>query len=72
MTDNEEAQIRELLKQSLKPVQTDLEHDLWPQMLSRMKTPPVTVPWFDWALLAALVLGLCLMPSAIPVILYHL
>lgn len=72
MTDNEEAKIRDLLKQSLEPAQTDLNRDLWPQMLSRMQRSPVTVPWFDWALLAALVLCLCLMPSAIPVILYHL
>jgi len=72
MTDNSETKIRELLKQSVKPQQGDLNRDLWPQMLSRLQTRPVTVPWFDWALLAALVLCLCLVPSAIPVILYHL
>jgi len=72
MTDNQEVKMRELLKQSLKPVNGGLGRDLWPQMFSRLQPHPVTMPWFDWALLAALVLCLCLMPSAIPVILYHL
>jgi len=30
------------------------------------------VPWFDWALLAALVVWVALFPRAIPVLLYHL
>ena len=72
MTVNQETKIRELLKQSFRRQQGDLNRDLWPQMLSRLQTHPVTVPWFDWALLAALVLCLCFVPSAIPVILYHL
>ena len=72
MTDDQEVKMRELLKESLKPVNGGLGVDLWPQMLSRLQSYPVTMPWFDWALLAALVLCLCLMPSAIPVILYHL
>jgi hypothetical protein len=29
------------------------------------------VPWFDWALLAVLVVGACVFPSSIPVWLYH-
>jgi len=41
-------------------------------MLRRLEQGSVGVPWFDWALLAAVVVWLALFPSAIPVLLYHL
>jgi hypothetical protein len=41
-------------------------------MLRRFEERSTTVPWFDWALLAALVAGLALFPGVIPVLLYHL
>jgi len=31
-----------------------------------------SVPWFDWALLAVLVVGVCIFPKSIPIWLYHL
>ena len=65
-----------LLKQSLPPTSTQpraaLQRDLWPAMLRRLDQRPVAVPWFDWALLAAVVLCLALFPRAIPILLYHL
>jgi hypothetical protein len=64
--------IGELLKQSIRPTNTELQRDLWPQMLRRMQEHSAKVPWFDWALLAALALWLCFAPGAIPVLLYHL
>ena len=63
--------MKELLKRSLGQ-SPDLDRDLWPQMLRRMDERGTVVPWFDWALLALVVLGLFLMPNAIPVLLYHL
>ena len=64
--------IRELLKQSLKPASPDLQRDLWPEMLNRLHERSTSVPWFDWALLAALLLWLVLAPRTISVLLYHL
>jgi hypothetical protein len=30
-----------------------------------------SVPWFDWALLAAVIVGVCIFPRSIPVWLYQ-
>jgi hypothetical protein len=30
-----------------------------------------SVPWFDWALLAVLIAGICIFPKSIPIWLYH-
>jgi hypothetical protein len=70
-----EKELQELLKQALPPVQkTELQRDLWPQMLRRLDAPPhpFRVPWFDWALAAALVAALLFFPGAIPALLYQL
>jgi hypothetical protein len=68
--------IEHLLKQSLSPTDARpramLDRDLWPAMRNRLEQNSTTVPWFDWALIAALVLCLALFPRAIPVLLYHL
>jgi hypothetical protein len=64
--------IVELLKHSIHPGDSELQRDLWPQMLGRLQERAAAVPWFDWALLAALALWLCLAPGTIPVLLYHL
>ncbi len=78
-----EQELNELLKRSIPPV-SELRRDLWPQMLRRLDAQAAegswfvallssrsAAPWFDWALLAALVVGVCLFPRAIPVWLYH-
>jgi hypothetical protein len=76
MTTHNEEHITRLLKESLPPISTQpgaaLDRDLWPAMLRRLEQDSVGVPWFDWALLAAVVVWLALFPSAIPVLLYHL
>lgn len=81
-----EKQLAEWLKRSLPPVDGELSRDLWPQMLRRLEEHPrernwlaallsraavASVPWFDWALFAALVVGVCLFPRSIPIWLYH-
>jgi len=72
MNEPNDDKIRELLKQSMGPVTSELRRDLWPQMLRRLQERSAAVPWFDWALLALLALWLCFSPQAIPVLLYHL
>jgi hypothetical protein len=75
-----------LRKQSMAPSNTGLQRDLWPRMLRHLDQSarhphwlgeifsPLalsSVPWFDWALLALLVLGICMFPRSIPIWLYH-
>lgn len=87
MNEREHEDLRDLLKQSFTSVNPELERDLWPRMLRRFDQRSAgapwfavlfssktlsAVPWFDWALLAALVVGICVFPSSIPIWLYHL
>jgi hypothetical protein len=76
MKEHQQRQVEQLLKKSLPPIgaraETELQHDLWPSMRERLDEPPAAVPWFDWALLAAVGTLLVFYPGAIPVLLYHL
>jgi hypothetical protein len=86
-SEQEQKKIGDLLKWALVPVRHELNRDLWPQMLRRLderssQRPWIavmfsgaalsSVPWFDWALLAMLVVGVCMFPSSIPIWLYNL
>jgi hypothetical protein len=86
MTDPEQKKLADFLQQSLKPTDCELDLDLWPKMLQRLDqgarqrnwfavlfSPAAlsSVPWFDWALLAVAIVGVCLFPRSIPVWLYH-
>jgi hypothetical protein len=86
MNQQAQNKLAELLKKSLTPVDPELNRDLWPKMQGRLEKSAGTrqwpsvlfsasalaaVPWFDWALLAALVAGGCIFPKAIPIWLYH-
>jgi len=72
----EHERMQRLLRQALPPTSNHpraaLQRDLWPAMRQRIEQGSFTVPWFDWALLAALVVWVALFPRAIPVLLYHL
>ena len=76
MNEHGQERIKQLLKNSLPPVsshvEAELRRDLWPAMLKRLEAGPASVPWFDWALLAAVAACLAFFPGAIPVLLYHL
>jgi len=80
MNEHEEKTLADLLKRSVGPVNGELNRDLWPRMLRRLEqqdgrqwfTAMSSVPWFDWALLAVLILGVAMFPRAIPIWLYHL
>ena len=70
-----ENELRALLKGEFPPLQNaELQRDLWPQMLRRLheQPEPLRIPWFDWALAAAVAAALLLFPGAIPALLYQL
>ena len=71
ITDDE--QIRKLLKNTIAPVrEKDLDRDLWPQIVRKLHEPQIQLPWFDWVLVAIVVI-LCLsIPEAVPGLLYNL
>lgn len=71
----EERELQALLKREFPPLQNaELPRDLWPQMLRRLdaQSEPLRIPWFDWALAAAVAAALLLFPNAIPALLYQL
>ena len=71
MTENDR-QIREALKQSFPPVNPELGRDLWPDVLRRLDSRPIRVPWYDWALIALSVSLVLIFPRLILVVAYHL
>jgi hypothetical protein len=72
MNERDEA-LKELLKRAAGgPADRELKRDLWPEMLRRLERPPLHVPWWDWALAAALLLCLLLFPKTILAVLYLL
>ncbi len=72
MNERDEA-LKALLKRAMGgPADRELRRDLWPEMLRRLERPAVRVPWWDWALAAALLLCLLLFPEIIPTVLYQL
>ena len=76
MNEHDQERIKQLLKKTMQPITgqvgAELRRDLWPAMLKRLEARPARVPWFDWALLAAVTALLVFFPGAIPVLLYHL
>ena len=80
MNEQDENRIKQLLQQSLPPVDPAAEpsRDLWPAVLRRIDAEPAAAPgparqnWFDWALLAGLVVFAASFPATIPVLLYYL
>ncbi len=85
MNAQDEKRTKQILKQSLPPVDPAAEpsRDLWPAVLRRIDAEagselspsalgPARQNWFDWALLAGLVVFAASFPAAIPVFLYYL
>jgi hypothetical protein len=86
MNEQELNKAARFLQQSIAPANRRLNRDLWPQMRQRLAersgdqswatamishTRLSAVPWFDWALLAVLIVGICVFPNSIPIWLYH-
>jgi hypothetical protein len=72
VNERDQERIKQLLRETTQPITAELRRDLWPAMLKRLEGRPFRVPWFDWALLAAVAVLLVFFPGAIPVLLYHL
>jgi len=73
MKEPEMDDLKKLLKDALPAAHgAELQRDLWPAMLHRLDQRTLRVPWWDWALLAALAGVLCVFPGIIPALLYHL
>ncbi len=73
MKELSENEISRLLKESLPQTSNEISRDLWPRMLRRMDEGSLArkIPWFDWALLGALIAFGFAFPGMIPVLLYH-
>jgi hypothetical protein len=77
----DDERMKELLQHSLPRVDPAAEpsRDLWPAILRRLDADPITSApaprrqnWFDWALLAGLIVFAVSFPATIPVFLYYL
>ena len=65
-------QIRDALQRSFSPVNTELGRDLWPDILRRLDTHSVSVPWYDWALVGLSAAAFLAFPRLLLVLAYHL
>jgi hypothetical protein len=72
MTEPDDRQIRDALKQSFLPVQTELRRDLWPDVLRKFDLRPVQVPWYDWALVGLSAVMFFAFPRLVLLFAYHL
>lgn len=72
MTEHDERQIRDALKRSFLPVNTELRRDLWPDVLRKFDLRPVRVPWYDWALVGLSAVMFLAFPRLVLVFAYHL
>jgi hypothetical protein len=72
MTEHDDREIRNALKQSFPPVKTELRRDLWPDVLRQLHIRPVSVPWYDWALVGMSAVMFLAFPRLVLVFAYHL
>lgn len=72
MTEDDGRMVRDALKQSFPPVNTELRRDLWPEVLRRLDGRPVRVPWYDWALAGLSTVMFLAFPRLLLVLAYHL
>jgi hypothetical protein len=72
MTEHNDREIRDALKQSFPPINTELRRNLWPDVLRKLDLRPVRVPWYDWAFVGLSVVTLLAFPRLVLVFAYHL
>jgi hypothetical protein len=72
MTEHNDRQIRDALKQSFPPVKTELQRDLWPDVLRKLDLRHIRVPWYDWALVGLSAMMFVVFPRLVLVFAYHL
>jgi len=56
----------------LRPADPEPWRDLWPAVLRKLDERPVGAPWYDWAIVAAVVILMAMFPQFILVLMYHL
>jgi hypothetical protein len=71
MNEHDDREIREALKESLAPINTELGRDLWLDVLRKLETRPVHIPWYDWALIGVSASVLLFFPKLILLFVYH-
>lgn len=82
MKKKDEDRIQQILRESLPAVDSQVEpsRDLWPAVLRRIDQEPAeplrpmtrSIPLYDWALFAGLIVFAVAFPATIPVFLYYL
>ena len=72
MTEHDDHQIHDALKESFPPVNTELGRDLWPDVLRKLDPRPVGVPWYDWVMVALSAVMFLAFPRLVLVFAYHL
>ena len=72
MTERNDREIRDALKQSFPPVNTELRRDLWPDVLRKLDARQVAVPWYDWTLVGLSAVMFLAFPRLVLVLAYHL
>jgi hypothetical protein len=70
--ENDDKEIRAILKAAFPRVETVPRRDLWPEVLRSFDQRVTATPWYDWAMVALLACMLVLFPRFIPILLYHL
>lgn len=69
----DEEEVRAALQRTFPAAETELRRDLWPAVLRRMeKQPASSVPWYDWALAAAVLAMVVFFPKIALLFAYHL
>lgn len=70
----DEEDIKRVLQEVFPPMgqAAELRRDLWPAMRSRIAAQQATVPWYDWALAAAILALAFLFPKMALLLAYHL
>jgi hypothetical protein len=72
MTEHNDREMRDALKQSIPPVNTELRRDLWPDVLRELDARQVGVPWYDWVLVGLSAMMFLAFPRLVLVFAYHL
>ena len=72
MKEDDGRKVRDALRKSFPPFNTELRRDLWPQILRRLQDRPARMPWYDWVLVGLSAVMFLAFPRLILVLAYHL
>lgn len=70
--EHDDQQIRDALRRSFAPVNTELGRDLWPDILRKLDGHSIVVPWYDWVLGGLSAVAFLVFPRLVLVFAYHL